>query len=311
MLTLQLKKITFRLNRYAVFLIWLLKDSLWRDRWLASAVLAASVLGVVFQIKVFGLILYYARFFSSGELIHIGPYAFDPRSSSLLLMAGSAMVVVFLSLSALFIYFSRKKMLFMGRRYEEFCAKRIFSLLASKGIPDRSVLEGPGEVFFLRLIKSDSRLAGRVLRMILSLVVPALTFSAAAALLVYLETVLTCAVMFLGIIYLYYQYLVSKSAAAYSVIFEKNGPAASKAYKLLLQDCMEQPGNNGCSQKIDSVFLKDPVKKQLDAYVGRLKASETSRFISGLFMAVIIGLILVVMGSAIILEGAGWGRLLI
>jgi hypothetical protein len=99
------------LSRYASFLRWLLPDSLWRSKWLALAVLVTGLLGVGFQVKVFGLIIYYARHFSSGEIINFGQYSLDPRSSMGLLAGGGAAVAVLLSLSALCIYVSRRGIL--------------------------------------------------------------------------------------------------------------------------------------------------------------------------------------------------------
>jgi len=303
-------KTTF--TRYASFIRWLLPDALGLSKGLALAVLAAGFLGVAFQVQVFGMIVVYAQHFASGEELNLAGHAIDPRTSLSLLAGGGLAVVLLLSLSALCIYFSRRSILRLGRRYEEFCAKRVFYLLGQNidvftAIEDNS----GGDPYLMRLARSDSRFAGRVLRMLLSLIIPVLTLAVALAVLLYLELGLTLIILLLGMGFLAFQYRISVQAAMHSINFEKLAPEAGKQYKGLLQHFKQQSESGRNQDIVEQTFAKGPVKKWLDSYEGRLRASDTSQLISGLFMAIVLGLILLIMGGAIIREGSGWGRLLI
>ena len=303
-------KTTF--TRYASFIRWLLPDALGLSKGLALAVLAAGFLGVAFQVQVFGMIVVYAQHFASGEELNLAGHAIDPRTSLSLLAGGGLAVVLLLSLSALCIYFSRRSILRLGRRYEEFCAKRVFYLLGQNidvftAIEDNS----GGDPYLMRLARSDSRFAGRVLRMLLSLIIPVLTLAVALAVLLYLELGLTLIILLLGTGFLAFQYRISVQAAIHSINFEKLAPEAGRQYRGLLQLFKLQSESGRNQDIVEQTFAKGPVKKWLDSYEGRLRASDTSQLISGLFMAIVLGLILLIMGGAIIREGSGWGRLLI
>ena len=142
--------------RYFDFLRWLLPDSLLRRKWLTVSVLAIGALGVAFQVKVFALIIYYARHFSSGDAINIGIYSFNPRDSIGLLIGGSLLVSLLLGISSMFTYYSRRNILHMGRKYEEFCSKRVFALL-DINFDVFSRMDESSEInsYLLRLIRSD------------------------------------------------------------------------------------------------------------------------------------------------------------
>uniref|UniRef100_UPI0025B98123 hypothetical protein n=1 Tax=Desulfonatronospira sp. TaxID=1962951 RepID=UPI0025B98123 len=229
-----------------------------------------------------------------------------------LLGLGSTAVVIVLLLSALCIYFSRRSILRLGREYEEFCGKRVFYLLGQNTDIFSNVENGAAtDSYLFRLVKGDSRFAGRVLRMLLSLIIPGLTLVVAGTVLIYLETYLTLLIAVLASVFAYYQIKVSKDAAKHSMRFEKLAPAAGREYRGMLQHCKQQICQDKNQGLVERMFAKGPVKNQLDSYEGRLRAVEKSRLISGIFMAVILGLIILVMGTGIVREGQGWGRLLI
>lgn len=300
------------LEKYWGFVRWLVRDSLWRRRGLATVVVVIGVLGVSCQVMVFGLVIYYAEHFSSGESITVVGATFEPRTSIPLLIAGSGTIVVLLLLSALCIYYSRRTIICMAREYEEICVKRVFRTLGSGGdLFDGMAESKESEAYLLRLVRADSRIAGRVLRRLLSLVVPGTTLLVAVIVLLYLEVWLTAILAVLGGALLFYQYHVSRTAAEHSIKFEKWAQLAGAEYKGLVKYYRHLPRADTSDEYADSLFAKGPVRKQLNAYEGRLRAVENSRLVSGVFMAVGIGLIIVVMGGSIIQQGSGWGRLLI
>jgi hypothetical protein len=291
---------------------WFIPDSIWRRKGLSVFILITGFLGVAFQIKVFGLIIFYARHFSSGELIGLAGYTLDPRSSMALLCTGSFIVVMLLFLSSLCIYFSKSISVSMSREYEEFCSKRVFYMLGQSNYLYNLAKNGNyADSYLFRLVKADSRFAGWVLRMLLSLIIPGLTLIAAIVVLLYLEAVLTLLIVCFSILFMYYQYRASKQAANHSIRYETLTPVAGLEYKALLNHLKYQLKYNDSQDVIAQLFTRNQVKKHLDAYEGRLRAVENSRLISGIYMALILGLILLVMGTTIIQDREGWGRLLV
>jgi hypothetical protein len=306
-----INRIKKRVFRYTAYFRWLIVDSLGMNKWLAIATLATGFLGVSFQVQVYGMVILFAKHFSSGENINIVGYALNPRNSMGLLAGGSIAIAICFSLSTFFIYFSKRSSLRLSIRYEEFCSKRAFHLLSKKqtAFP---CYEKQYDIdsYLFRLVKVDSRFAGRVLRMILNLIVPAITLSVAVSILVYLEAGLTFMIFLLSAIFLFLQYKISRQSAFHSLRFEQLIPVASKEYKMLIQHFKHQMHRNYNVDFVDKKYSIGPVRMQLDAYEGRLIQVDTSRLVSGMFMAFVLGIIMMVMGGVIILEGTGWERLL-
>jgi hypothetical protein len=238
--------------------------------------------------------------------------SFDPRSSMILLIAGSVATFLSLALSAVSIYFSRRTIMRMARNYEEYCAKRVFRLLGLNAAVFAAAPEdAKKDMYLFRLIKGDAKMAGRVLRMALGLIVPVITLVAAISVLFYLQFRFTLLIALLGTVFLFFQYKVSKKAVDDSMSMEKLGGEASRQYKELLQCCKQRGYPDTSQDALEKIFARGPVKRHLDAYEGRIVAGDNSFVVSGLFMAVVISLIILVMGHAIITQGAGWGRLLV
>jgi hypothetical protein len=300
------------IKSYYNFIYWLVIDSIWRNKIESFFILITGFFGVFFQVQVFGLIIYYAKHFSSGQAITRWGYTLDFRNSYWLLTLVSLSVVISLALAGLCIYFSRKKILSLGRKYGEFCSKRILNTLNSVSyLPNYTINDAGQSKYLFKLLTTDSRFCNRVLRMLLNMIIPALTLIVAMIALIYLEPFLTLMVLILQSFYIINQYKVSRKGANYSVDFETHSPYATLELRSMLDYFKHQPQNHSEIDMIDRLFSKGPIKKQMDAYEGRIRMVENSRLVSMFFMALTLGIIMVIMGSNIIHEGYGWERLLI
>jgi len=301
-----------RIKSYSSFLCWLIPDSLWRNKGLSFLILATGFLGVSFQVQVFALIIYYARHFSSGELILFWGYEFDPRISVRLLVGVSFGIMVSFMLASASIYYSRRSALALGRKYEEFCAKRVYHLLSENIDVFGSMAHDMSQNKYLfKLVRMDSRFCNRVLRMLLNLNIPALTLAVAFGGLIYLEPVLTLFIIMMMAIFAYFQYRVSRTGAGHSQRFEKLARVASLEQRGLIEHFKQQPESGTAKDLVERTYFSGAAKKRLDAYEGRLRAVENSRLVSGIFIAVVLAMILTVMGGNIISRGSGWGRLVV
>lgn len=297
---------------YIKFFSWLLRDSLWRNKKMTFLVLVTGILGVAFQVKVFALIIYYAKHFSSGDMISIWRHEVDPRDSIALLASMSLAVFVLLLLTGLSVYVSRRCILRLGRRYGEFCAKRVFSLLDSRfHIVNFADNSSTVDIHILRLVSADSMYCNRILTTLLSLVVPVLTLTVAGATLFYLEPLLTCILMIFLTGFVFIQAMISRKTSFHSVQYEAERPLAGRDYRRIIQHFKYQPESRTGQEIISFPFKAGAIRRYLDAYEGILSSVENSKFASMMLMAFMMGLIILVMGGNIIRAGSGWGRLLI
>ena len=306
------------LKRYVVFLRWLIPDSLLRFKAFTFFVLVAGFLGVTFQVQAFGFAIFYGKHFSSGEPIALHRFGvdliLDPRTSLPLLFVVGGGILLSLLLSAVTIYGSRWGSLRLNRKYNEFCSWRVFDLLSGDVIS-----RGRGEEFglsddkyFVRLAVSDSRLCGRVLKLLLEVQVPAITLCVAFVGLSYLEPGLTAVIMVCMLGFIFFQQHISRRVVDSSIQYEIYGPQASRLCSQFLQDIKQTPiGGHSDPERIGGLIFSGPMEKVLDAYEGRVRSVDDSRLISGVFMAAMLALIVLVMGRGIIEEGSGWGRLLV
>lgn len=299
------------MRQYGVFLNWLLHDALWRAKGDAFVVVVTAVLGVSLQVSVFWLLIVLLRHIGAAEPQLIGEMTIEVSDAVVPLTGLGAAVVAMLCLSAYLIYTSRRMIFRLGRRYEEYCSQRVFRMAGGHG-NGLEAIDGEfvDDAYLARLIRSDSRMAGRVLRRLLTLLVPAMTLSVAAAVLVWLEPLMSGVIFSIGIVLLFYQYRASESAVRYSRQLEKFSSQSAIAYREAIDD--DKYRSSGLESGVSAdLFSQGPVRRQLDAFEGRLRVVEQSRLASGIFMAVVVGVILVMMGGRVIDQGGGWDRVLV
>lgn len=318
-----LKRYYAVITKYKNFIQWYLPDTLFRYRKDFSLILILSICGIVFQALTFGAIIYYANLLASGNhlvadlyLVQIG---FNPRESLELLLFTSIATVVCLSLASMFIYYARTKNIRMGRRYNEFCIERLLELVARYKQPLQETSEGNfvDEKYLMRLMIGDARLCGRVLRIVLDMIVPFITLLFTFAVLLYLNVALTLIILLFMSGYVLIQGYISLSGAKDTKKFEGYTPLVRK----ILNDLLKQKTStidflhkNSTKDKRSYRTLADRVgaiSSQFNAFEGRVRATEQSRLLSGLFMATMTGLLIFIFGNKIITSGIGWGELLV
>lgn len=291
----------------------LIVDSVWRFKGRSFLVLIAGVLGVVFQVQAIALALYYAKVIEQGENIsHLG-YSIDPRTSMWFLFFAGAGVLLSLMLSAWLNYFSRTEALRLMRKYTEVCTLRIFKLFAANFRGLTTEEDGlSSDVTVLKLAGKDAKCCGRSLRLILKAVVPIITFLVAIISLLYINVLLTLVIFIFISVSVFFQYKVSVQGARDTSLVDKYSKAASSGYRNIIksQKATAVPIITN-SQISENILTSRKVNRFHDAFEGRLKALENSRFISDVLFGIAVFAIMIMLGSSIILKGAGWGRLVI
>lgn len=310
-------------RRYASFLKWFLPDTMRQYKLSVALVIVTSTIGVGFQALTFGAIIYYANLLASGDHLVADLYLMqidlNPRESLELLMVASVATLVCLALSATFIYFARTGNINIGRRYNEYCIERLLDLVARDKQPILETPEGKfvDEKYLMRMMVGDARLCGRVLRIMLDMIVPIITLLFAFGVLLYLNAELTFIILACMSGYVAFQAHVSRGGAKNTQKFEGYTPLVIK----ILRDLLNQNTTltNHISKKTSyksrsyrSISDRSgAIRSQFNAFEGRVRATEQSRLISGLFTAIMVGLLLFILGQRIITSGIGWGELLV
>ena len=303
-------KLKDSLTRYIITFRWLLTDSVWRFRLQFFMICMTSFLGILLQVGAFGQVLYYARLLEQGEKFNFIRQSFDVSSSIELFIVFVVSILFFLLLSSWLIYFSRSKIITLGRKYEEFCSKRIFLLLNSSfatGILDEATYD---DKILYRLSTSDSRYCGRVLRIITNTFIPIITFAVNFLVLLYINFFLTLVVFILMTISLLFLYKINVKGATNSNLMEQYARKAATEKRQIIarQQLVATPLT---AMSIERSFISGEQKRYLDAFEGKLQAVFKSEFVSNVFFAIIISVILLMLGIFIFHKKAGWGELII
>lgn len=310
-------------QRYASFLRWFMPDALGQRKLLVMFVILASAVGVGFQAMTFGAIIYYANLIATGQHLTADLYLIeidlDPRVSVQLLIATSISALSFLALSALSVYFARIGNIKMGRNYNEHCIERLLNLVGKDKQPVLKTVEGKyiDDKYLMRMMIGDARLCGRVLRIMLDMIVPITTLLVAFSVLIYLNAKLTLIVLVCMSAFILFQAHVSRSGARDTKKFEGYTPIVLKILKGLLSQNSTQiehlPKNKSHKPKsYRSVSDQSgALRRQFNAFEGRIRATEQSRLVSALFTAIMVGLLLFILGSKIITSGIGWSELVV
>jgi ABC-type multidrug transport system fused ATPase/permease subunit len=299
-------------KRYYNFIIWILKNSVFKYRGLAFLIIVAGVMGVVFQIKIFALIIYYARKFSSGDSIVLLDYVINPRESWKLLIAFSTGISLLLMFSYLCAYMSYRLSLKLARKFETVCAEIVFKLLMSNHIVELpSDKNAAKEKYILRLVRGDATWGYRFLISLMSMVVPALTLLVALATLFYLEMLLSSVIIIFIGLFAIIQLKINRKATTFTLDYERTSPLALVEMRSLLNKIKYGFNTRDDCISTEKVLSSGGIKKQQDAFFGRYNIVRQSAFASGIFLSVTLGLTLLFMGTSIIIDGHGWERLLV
>lgn len=307
--------------RYASFIKWFLPDALRQYKLPVALVLLASVLGVGFQALTYAAVIYYANLIASGDHFFADFYFaqidLSPRESLTLLLVVSVMALSSLGLSALSIYFARTGNIKIGRKYNEYCIERFLDLVARAKQPLLVTTESKfvDERYLMRLMIGDARVCGRVQRVMLDMIVPIVTLFFSFGILLYQNARLTLIILICMSGYVVVQAHVSRNGAKSTKRFESYAPLVAK----LLREMLRSAAASYLPKKVPDKFKTYRVvstragalRSQLDAFEGRVRATEQSRLVSGLFTALMVGLLLFILGREIITSGLGWGALLV
>ena len=173
----------------------LVRDSIFRFKKDFILILITGISGTFFQIAAIGQVIYYARMFEKGNTFDILGYKLNPRSLDLFILS-MAVLLLLLLLSSFLVYYSNSKIIKLSCSYETFCSKKVFSIIACRrGIVSPGLLSFYDDGELLKLTGRDARFCGRILRLLIILVQPTVTFIIALGALFYIDVLLTVIVL--------------------------------------------------------------------------------------------------------------------
>lgn len=274
---------------------------------LTASCLIFMALALCFKLGSLLLLSRYVHLLETGAQLTLMGYTLPPARQSLevLLAVAGACLTMFCT-GSLMHYAAEIRLLRLAVLFEEKCVSRGISLLGSVG--GHSDLAGwrPNAS---RLISTDARFSGTIARLVLKLFLPIATGSATLAMLVYLDPVLTSTIFVIVVASIPLIYRANLRGAGHSVMLERHTPQANVRKRALIHQIADQAVENTTGVDVDAAFQVGALRASLDAYQGRLRATEESTLVTALVMGITIFAILLQKGGTIMETGTGWGAL--
>ncbi len=290
----------------------LVKDSVFRFRKDSILILVTGMLGTFFQICAIGQIIYYARALETAKTLDILGYHIQVRSAYFFSICIAVLLLLLLS-SAFLVYYSRSKIIALACSYEIFCSKRVFSIIAYlRGLCSPGTLSLYDNRMLLTMARSDARFCGRILRMLIMLVQPSVTFIVALAALFYINFVLTISVLFIMGMSMFFHYRNNLKGVSSSRKLELHAPGASKEKLNILQAAARVNCIDGdFFEWMGARFTRGEINHNIEGYRGRFQTIEEAKFINDIVMAAMLFIVVIVLGGNALINNANWGRLLV
>ena len=301
-----------QLARYGRVISWVFRDALIRFRRDTLTAAMLGYLGLLAQGIALGVMVTYARAIEKGTDFNFLGRTADPRVEMWMLFTVAGVIIVLLAISAGFIYLSRLRAYDLVREYEEFCTKRIFSLLARLPSP-RSPLASLNltDRKTYQLLR-DARYSARILILLIFSFQAAVTVVIAYVGLLFINAPLSLLITGLIVLSLVFLYRVSIWGARHSIRMEKHSPGAAAEKRQILTDLKRAPAPSATvGNQVETMLASGTMKNFLDAYIGRLRQPESSKLVTNLLTAAALFSILVIEGSALLKGQDNWSTLVV
>jgi hypothetical protein len=300
------------LTNYASVLRKLVKDSIFRFRKDFILILITGVSGSFFQIAAIGQVVYFSRMFDKGNTFTIRGYDIDPRSVDFFILS-MAVLLLLLLISSFLIYYSNSKIIKLACTYEAFCSKKVYSIIACRrGLVSPGLLSLYDDAELLKLTGRGPRFCGRILRLLIILVQPTVTFIIALGSLFYIDVLLTVTVLLVTGGSMFFHYRNNLKGASSSQKMFDNAPGASKEKRTILKTAMRlNHVSHDFFKWLDSCYVKGKIKDNLDGYRNRFQTMEDAKLINDLLFAVLLTAVASILGGKAIIQKAHWGSLIV
>lgn len=300
-------KIYAQIGRYQRAWRWLSSDAYGRYKSLTVSATFLMFAGLALRLGALGLLTRYIHILELGRPLHfLSITVADPqRSYELLLAIAGGTLILFLG-ACFTQYMSEIQMLRMSVLYEEHCAKRAIFGIGRYG-HHPAVEEWRSKLRYLLSI--DARFCGTIARLGLKLLLPLVAIGVTFSILIRLEPALTLSLAVLVLLAAPILYRASVRGANHSRILERNTFLANAEKRRLITVTAGSLDTASHNELLNKEFRKGSLRAALDAYLGRLRTTIESTFITSVLMAFAIFLLLLQQGASLLERGSGWGQL--
>lgn len=299
-------------SKYRTVLWWMLKDAYTVFKKEILIVLFSSMFGVFIQGSALTLILRYTSYLQHDKPIMFLDFIFPSRATATFISM-ALISLILLIISAYLIYLSKKIAAALSVDYEEYCSKRIYSMIGPKPIVE---LKDPNSIRFLAGIsRSQSNSAvgcGRALLTVLNGSHPSIVAIGMSGFLLYLNYKMSLIMFFFLIIFAIYHYKLNiKVVENERRLHEVELDARKELRNLFYELRMVGDKSSFLKNDIEKAYKSKNVSARFDGHRIRRVSVSKADFISNLMIAVAVTVIFVYLGSEALEGNANWGEVIV
>lgn len=303
----KMRKHLERASEYVRTAGWLIGDFFGVARWQVVPVIACGIAHIGLKFAAMGAIYLGVHALSEDAPVAIPGLTFvSPKSPEFIALSVGVGVAPLIG-TAFFRYQVRRRVISLGRYYEERCARRIV-LLASR-LPD------PRAGVASTIVRSGSlsrypgygRFCGMAVRQLTQLLPTFASFLAVSLALLWMDAGLTVTLAALAAIAVLAQYPANHRVATASKVLESTRSAAGRRYRALFRRLYYDPTPLAPDGAIvDQLFRSGHVRDNIDSVSARAAEAEHAALVSRISSSVLLGVTLVLLGIDIVQGERTW-----
>lgn len=300
------RKHSSRASEYARVAAWLTWDYFRHVRWKLVRVIVNGAIHIGLKFAAMGVLYLGVRALSEDLPVAVpGMDIIDPKSRTFLLLTVCVGVALLIG-TALFRYEVRRRAIRLGRKYHEFCARRL--LLLASHLPDsRTPLANRIVRAGLQQYTGYARYCGMTARALTQLLPTFASFIAVSLSLLWIDFWLTTVLATLALAAALAQYPANHRAAAASHLFERTRSEVSRRYGVLFRRLGSDPTPlPDDSPILKTLFGPGDVRDNMESICARASTGEQAALVSRIGSSILLGGTMIFLGIGIIDGDRSW-----
>lgn len=292
------RKVRGQFGRYVGALWWVVRDALPRWKWRVAAIVAGNFLGLAATVGAVGGVMQYARAAEHDHPLRILHFQIAlGEGVRPLLLFGAAIAGLGL-LAAACTYVTDRLILSLARQYQVACAHRALAIAADPLCRGWQIAgEHSPRAILARLSGGSSRVMGLMLRDLLRIILPTLTFIATVGFLFYVDSTLTLMLLPAAALYLLPLYLINRRVSRLQREYRERSSLARGEMSRRLRELLNSGRlESGVESLQREVFDGPDQRGALAALYGRLLADRRVHLLNASFFILCLVALLIFFG---------------
>jgi hypothetical protein len=291
------------LREYLALLSWFLKETMWRRKWSAAALVLLGFVAATLRVAAIVQIMVFVKAFSRNRAYTLGPFSFNPSYLIPLSLIAGGLII----LASVLEYVTKRAAILLWFEHEKFCQTRILQYLNQPGSVHLGKWRDSTYFAIMQGLNRYSRYFGRLFRMSLGLPVLLCEFVVYTLALVYLSWPLACCVFLVLLLTLRFIVWGNKIGMSASVDFDAAIRQYSTSQRSLVQSALHAFLPSRVAVKWYDQALESPTHKSMrECLFKRLTVVNLVSMMNEISLSLILVLILLFFGYDAVRNNARW-----